>query len=112
MSDNHIRIYSHNTQSDLPKTSWCCSELIILKVNSVGSSNSIAAKLKLCTYAYIIYKLCIIYMYIMPHFIEVTEHSKVKKNCLTQYKLSNATEVLKTIKASSMLSKYTNKYLD
>lgn len=52
-------------------------------------------------------------MYIMPHFIEVTEHSKVKKNCLTQYKLSNATESsCKTIKASSMLSKRTNKYLD
>lgn len=38
-----IRIYSHSTQSDLPKTSWCYSRHILLKMNSVGSSNSIAA---------------------------------------------------------------------
>lgn len=74
-----ISEYTVIVQSDLPKTPWCCSKHILLKVNSVGSSNSTAAKLKLCTYAYIIYKLCIIYMYIIPHFIEVTEHSKVKK---------------------------------
>lgn len=46
----------------------------------------------------------------MPRFIDVKEHSKVKKNCLTEYKLSNATESsCKAIKASSMLSKHTIK---